>query len=203
MPDAGDLAASRDVANALIREHTPGEGVRVGRLCPRCGSADHGRPVVRGSGTAVFASVAYAPRLVAVALTGVGPVGVDVEWAADVTGAAARRTADTLGLPVGTRDLDVALAWTRAEAVLKATGEGLAADPSLAPDRVGADLRVLVPELGAGLVACVAVRCDRAELRQRTIRVSQTPAAPVAPGAAATRRTARPGPRPCGWRRTR
>jgi 4'-phosphopantetheinyl transferase len=87
----------------------------VGRLCPRCGSAEHGRPWVRlpaGAGPAPSVSTAYAGGLALVAWSWDAPVGVDVERADADAGAYGDATA-----------------WTRAEAVLKASGAGLARDP--------------------------------------------------------------------------
>ncbi len=64
----------RALAHALLLAEVGGEA--VGRLCPRCGSAAHGRPYVAGS--AVRVSLSYATDLVAVAWAD-GPVGIDVE----------------------------------------------------------------------------------------------------------------------------
>jgi 4'-phosphopantetheinyl transferase len=92
----------------------------VGRLCPRCGSAEHGRPYVRvAEGPAPAVSLSYAEGLVAVAWSWAGPVGVDVEAA---------------GPPVdGTERRD----WTRAEAALKAGGDPPLADLALPGGYVG------------------------------------------------------------------
>ena len=55
--------------------------VRVRRRCPRCGSAAHGVPVAyRADGGSVpHVSLSRARRLVVVALSDAGPVGVDIE----------------------------------------------------------------------------------------------------------------------------
>ena len=66
-----------------------------------------------------------------------------------------------------------AAAWTRVEALLKLTGEGLVTDPRTVPRSDPAGVHVLVPELGPDLVACVAVRTDRAEVRCRTVRLTR------------------------------
>ncbi len=99
---------------ALLREQVQAEVAasygEVGRLCPHCGSTEHGRPRVLGRPD-VFVSVSYAGPL-AVLATAAVPVGVDVE----ADGPA----------PEGFADL---AAWTRAEAALKLTGEGLRRDP--------------------------------------------------------------------------
>jgi hypothetical protein len=64
----------RELAHTLLREELGASA--VGRLCPRCGSAEHGRPYA--AGVAARVSVSYATGLVAVAWAE-GPVGVDVE----------------------------------------------------------------------------------------------------------------------------
>jgi hypothetical protein len=64
----------RELAHALLRDELGASS--VGRLCPRCGSADHGRPYAAGAGARI--SISYATDLVAVAWAE-GPVGVDVE----------------------------------------------------------------------------------------------------------------------------
>lgn len=107
-------AALEQHAHALLG---PGP-VTSGRLCPRCAGADHGRPWLRYGDHPVRVSVARAgPHLVTV-LADV-PVGVDVEVATvDVDPA--------LVLAPGEPDGDLARAWARKEAVLKARGTGLA-----------------------------------------------------------------------------
>lgn len=98
----------RRLAEQILLEETG--GTRVVRLCQWCGSDRHGRPVVVGASASV--SIAYTDRLVAVAWARGGPVGIDVE---------------VDGPPVG--EFGDVRAWTRIEALLKATGEGLRRDP--------------------------------------------------------------------------
>ncbi|HET6939381.1 MAG TPA: hypothetical protein VFI19_12280 [Nocardioides sp.] len=101
-------AALRALAHDLLREATGATAVT--RLCPRCGSAQHGRPVALvESGTAPEVSLSYAPGLVAVAWGWAGRVGIDVEEAGPAVDGIDRRE------------------WTRREATLKAGG----ADPQL------------------------------------------------------------------------
>ncbi len=151
----GDRAAQRAAAEGLLVSELGLSGVV--RLCPRCGSSSHGCPRALGSPKPVHVSLAYAGGLALVAW-GARPVGVDVER--DVLG----RDAGAFG--------DLA-AWTRTEAVLKATGEGLARDPADAPPWWTAPL-----ELPAGWVGAVA--CAEPSV------VSWRPAAPAAPRRPAT-----------------
>ncbi len=120
---------------------TDASQVRVGRACGRCGSADHGRPVVvapRDSG--VHVSTSRAGDLVLVAATRAGPVGVDVEGTSAGPGA----------------DL---VAWTRTEALVKADGRGLPVlDEDPPPTWDG--YRVVRLDLGPRHVAALALRAD-------------------------------------------
>jgi 4'-phosphopantetheinyl transferase len=132
--------AHRDaVASALLLARwcvadacgVPADAVRIRRRCPRCGSTGHGVPsAVRADGGPVpHLSMTRSPDVVAVALSDAGPVGVDVE----------RRDADparSVAAVVLAPD-EVAAAgpdgllrtWVRKEALLKAAGTGLTADP--------------------------------------------------------------------------
>lgn len=93
----------RGRAEDLLRAATGAQ--RVVRVCPRCGSSAHGRPVALGTDARV--SISYAGDLVAVAWSYDGPVGIDLE---------------PVGPPVDGLDRGE---WTRVEALLKATGAGL------------------------------------------------------------------------------
>lgn len=101
---------------------TPAKQVLVVHRCRFCGGP-HGRPELPGSG--LHGSISHAGQRVCVAVTGAGPVGVDIEplapvhpgLLAEMTGPAERTGA--------AGDRDVLVLWTRKEAVLKATGEGL------------------------------------------------------------------------------
>lgn len=66
--------------------------VRVGRRCPRCGSAAHGVPVARRAdgGPVPWLSLSRAGDLVVVALSDNRPVGVDAETVRTVDAEAAR-----------------------------------------------------------------------------------------------------------------
>ncbi|WP_127127913.1 4'-phosphopantetheinyl transferase superfamily protein [Georgenia sp. SYP-B2076] len=170
----------------LLAEAT---GVRAADLrfdttCYRCG-ADHGKPRLVGAGAraAVGFNVSHAEGRVAVAVTDGAAVGIDVE---PVLEPAADAVAEEIlgpteleayrALPADARARALAVWWTRKEAVLKATGDGLALAPALvpvsAPDEpaalatagsghaspepaLGLHLQDLAPV--AGYAACVAV----------------------------------------------
>ncbi|MBS43902.1 MAG: hypothetical protein CMH83_12225 [Nocardioides sp.] len=90
-------------------------GARVGRLCPRCGSAEHGRPVLpRGHASLSYAE-SYAGGAALVAWCATTPVGVDL----------ASRTSGDAGALGPLED------WARTEALLKATGQGVASPGAL------------------------------------------------------------------------
>lgn len=106
-----------------LRCGTPPAMVQLDRTCDTCGRA-HGRP--RLSGTGLYASISHAGEFVAVAITETGRVGVDVERIR--TGAASELASVACAVEelehVRSAD-DFFVYWTRKEAVLKATGEGL------------------------------------------------------------------------------
>lgn len=133
------------------------------RLCPRCGSTGHGRP---RAADGVPLSLARADGVVLLARAD-APVGVDVEA---VTGP----------------DDDAALrAWTRAEAVLKAHGTGLARDPGTLGTDEQEGVRTAAVPLPAGWVATVAVLDPVGMAPGRhgpalEVRLRDVPAAPAA-----------------------
>jgi 4'-phosphopantetheinyl transferase len=103
------------------------DAVRVRRRCARCGSAAHGVPVAdrADSGPVPHLSLSRGGDLVVVALSGAGPVGVDVE--------PVRRAGAVPRAPAGdaprARSHGLLRTWARTEAVLKAAGTGLSVDP--------------------------------------------------------------------------
>jgi len=97
--------------------------VSVDRTCPWCEN-QHGRPVLAGTG--LHASVSHSGDVVAVAITVAGPVGVDVEAGRAIDFGA---VTDSVCTPAERACVagagDFYAYWTRKEAVLKATGDGL------------------------------------------------------------------------------
>jgi len=95
----------------------------IDRTCEVCGEP-HGRPRLAQPG--LEASISHAGDVVAVALTDAGPVGVDIEVVSSgeyeslITSVCTPAEQEFLRGP-----RDFYAYWTRKEAVLKATGEGL------------------------------------------------------------------------------
>ncbi|MER7224223.1 4'-phosphopantetheinyl transferase superfamily protein, partial [Streptomyces rubradiris] len=113
----------------------PPAGVALTRLpCPGCGGP-HGRPAVAGpAGDRLHFSLSHTAGLALLALAG-RPVGVDVERvpgpgpAEDAARALHRAEREELArLAPGARPGAFARCWTRKEAWLKATGEGLSGE---------------------------------------------------------------------------
>ncbi|QCB94972.1 4'-phosphopantetheinyl transferase family protein [Cellulomonas shaoxiangyii] len=101
---------------------TPPAAVPVHRRCATCGDGDHGRPGLPGTGW--HASVSHAGAWCVVALTRSGPVGVDVEVLVPLD------VAEVAPGVLGPGEVAAGAAallrlWTRKEAVVKATGQGL------------------------------------------------------------------------------
>jgi 4'-phosphopantetheinyl transferase len=156
------------------------EDLVLGATCLTCGGP-HGKPHLEGGEPAVHVSLSRsAVKLVVVAVTRLGPVGVDaeVESAVDFEGFDAVALAPgemgaVADLPDDRRASGRAVLWARKEAVLKATGHGLMAAPSdvevsapYAPpelvawrvDESGCEpVQLADLALGAGLAGAVAV----------------------------------------------
>lgn len=100
--------------------------VVVGSACPDC-SRPHGKPTLPG--TVWEASISHSGRLVAVALSSSGPVGVDVERIDEsmpLKELVPQVFSELEPIPQGgPSPLSFFRTWTRKEAVLKATGDGL------------------------------------------------------------------------------
>lgn len=96
------------------------QDVTVRRECPTCGGA-HGKPSIPD--TDLHVSVTHSGQWAGVAVTTAGPVGLDVEEISD------RFSVESLSRmvlsPAETGHDGFFVYWTRKEAILKATGDGL------------------------------------------------------------------------------
>lgn len=132
------------------------EEVGVDRTCPTC-PEPHGRPTLPGTG--LHASITHSGDLVGLALTTTGPVGLDVERVSDVDIAGLSRT--VLHEEERAAPLDHGAFftyWTRKEAVVKATGDGLRA--ALAEVRVSGPAEPPAVRAYPGLAHLPAVLVD-------------------------------------------
>jgi 4'-phosphopantetheinyl transferase len=181
------------VAHALARLvlglhlRVPATDLRFDVTCPRCGQP-HGKPRVPG----IELSLSHSGDAVLVAVTPHQPIGVDVEELAErgediagvVLAGAERAVFDAL--PPDRRPAALIRYWTRKEAVLKATGDGLAVpldrvvvsgpdeEPVVLQWTDGPDIPVHLTDLTppAGYLATLAtlggvldvVECDATEL---------------------------------------
>ncbi len=132
------------VAAALLRrkaalwlDEDP-RSLAIDRVCMRCGTP-HGKPTMAG----VHASITHAGDYVGVALTALGPVGLDLEPEhAPVSEVAAQLLAPGESCA---DDLQLVRMWTRKESVVKATGDGVGVGLS----RIRITAATSVPELRA------------------------------------------------------
>ncbi len=132
LPEGPRFAWGEPEASVLLADLL-GEEVVVCHQCPACGSDQHGRPRLRlVDGRRPDVSIAHADGFTLVGAVSSGRLGVDLE----------RASADP---PPGFASIEE---WTRAEAYLKATGEGLRGEV-----RQDADARWGVLDLGPGWVA--------------------------------------------------
>lgn len=111
------------------------EDVVVDRSCTDC-NRHHGKPYIRAYGRRLHVSVSHSGDRVAVAMTSVGALGVDVEAVPSTPVDDLARCALTPAelkvmdaLPPAERYEAFARVWTRKEAALKATGHGLRISP--------------------------------------------------------------------------
>lgn len=130
-------AAGHVLLRGALGEWLGGPPSRFGfnRTCPRCGEP-HGRPILLQD-NGVHVSLSRTGTLVAVAVTRVGPVGVDVETveSTDFDGfeATALHPDERADVEVAHRQERLhrrATSWARKEAALKALGVGLRRDPA-------------------------------------------------------------------------
>jgi len=108
-----ESATARALLRAVLaaRFGVSPEAIEISRACPEC-TRSHGRPTV--ANLPVHVSASHSDQRVVVAVTGIAPVGVDVEWVIP------QRMA---GVGLTTAE------WTRREAWFKATGGVGAFDP--------------------------------------------------------------------------
>ncbi len=172
--DRHRFALGAALARRAVAARLGVEAATVGleRTCDDCGRP-HGRPVVVADvGRGPHVSISHAGGWVVVAVAD-APVGVDVE-ATDRWGESTARLVDQVaaaGETIPTDDGGAAFfsAWTRKEAVLKATGDGLRIP--MREVRIGTTTsevggrsfpcRVEAVEVGPGHVGAVAVLVDR------------------------------------------
>lgn len=121
------------LAKAVAASHEGGRprDIELDRTCTQCGKP-HGKPFAKGS--ALELSVSHSGDRIAVAVTTGTPVGVDVEQADKRARNPGGENAEALARYV-LSDVELAalddpsagflVAWTRKEAVTKATGDGL------------------------------------------------------------------------------
>jgi len=119
----GCALAKAVAAGAGYGEHPA--RIALDRTCPRCGKP-HGKPRIRGGDLEL--SVSHSGDLIAVAAARVTPVGVDVERRRDRPGG--QEALERYVLSEDEREAfgggrAFLVAWTRKEAVTKATGDGL------------------------------------------------------------------------------
>jgi 4'-phosphopantetheinyl transferase len=128
----------------------PPERVPLDRTCPDC-DRPHGAPRLPG-GTGPYVSISHSGDRIALAVSTAGPLGVDVEAARgeldrEVAGRVlgSAEVADLERLGPARRQSGLLAYWTRKEAVVKATGDGLRVPLT--------DLHVSAPDEGPRLLA--------------------------------------------------
>ncbi|MFF0718342.1 4'-phosphopantetheinyl transferase family protein [Micromonospora sp. NPDC003816] len=135
-------ALTRSVLAGMLG--TPASELRFEAVCRQCGGP-HGKPALRAPATPVSFSVAHSGHWCAVAFASRTEVGVDVERIAvrgrDLPWRALSPVERAVVAATDARDRTAAFIryWTRKEALVKATGDGLTVDPATitvtAPDQ--------------------------------------------------------------------
>ncbi|TDW29424.1 4'-phosphopantetheinyl transferase family protein [Cryobacterium psychrophilum] len=124
------------VADAAMLQRA---GIEITQHCAYCGATEHGRPFVTAPpdlADTVHVSLSRAGGLTAMAVSFDGPVGIDIEDIAAVRRAGfdevafnAAERSELAHLAAAEGDHARAVLWTRKEAILKLTGDGLRVDP--------------------------------------------------------------------------
>ncbi len=134
--DRDRFAAGRVIARVALGQRSGQEpaAVELDATCPRCG-AQHAKPVAGGRAAGLQLSISHSGDRVAVAVAEGAQVGVDVEGppalgggdGRDLWEAVLRPSEQVLvaRLPQELRADAFLGVWTRKEAILKATGDGL------------------------------------------------------------------------------
>jgi 4'-phosphopantetheinyl transferase len=161
--DRRSYLAAHTLARLVVSQFTGLSATTVlfAARCPRCGGS-HGKPHVVGM-PQLHLSLSHAAERVAVAVTTLGPVGVDVEAvaAAGFAGFAdvaltAREREPYRRLPSASQPRAAASLWVRKEALVKATGDGIFVPPDTI-EVANSAARVVDLDLGSDHVGCVAV----------------------------------------------
>lgn len=134
--DRARFATARLIARAALARLTGAapDAIDLDATCPRCG-AQHAKPVARGRAAGLELSISHSGERVAVAVAEGAQVGVDVEGPPALGGGDGRDLWEAVLRP-GEQALVARLpkelradaflgVWTRKEAILKATGDGL------------------------------------------------------------------------------
>ena len=153
--DRARYLAAHALARLVLAGHLgiPAPALTFEATCRRCGASDHGKPRLGVAGGGLEFSLAHSGAHVVLAVARDAAVGVDVERLttqrdfaalAPAVLSAAERPA-VAALPDAEHPAAVLRYWTRKEALLKATGDGLGIAPTA--------LTVTPPDAAPALVA--------------------------------------------------
>ncbi len=152
--DRARYLVAHALARLVLAAHlgTPAAKLGFAAVCRQCGGTDHGKPRLRAAGNIEF-SLSHSGERVVLAVARDAALGVDVERlkprrdvAAVIQAVLSAAEQHVLaGLPAAESALALLRYWTRKEALLKATGDGLAVAP--------ATITVTPPDARPALVA--------------------------------------------------